>query len=95
MTVSAPAGRDDRTIRQYENGTIEMLTNDVPEPVAKPVLREPCAELGINPLNGSGNAKNTPTLGAEVIAAPNDAGSAKRPAGDGASCGVSPGPSGG
>ncbi|WP_428390598.1 hypothetical protein [Lichenicoccus sp.] len=76
MTIFAQARRGDRTIRQYENGTIEVLTNGVPELVAKPVLRALCVELGLTLLNGNGNAKNTRTLGADVIAALNELGAA-------------------
>lgn len=72
LSVSAQAQHGRRTINQYENGTIEVLTNGVREAVAKPVLRELCAELGIDPLNSNGNAKNTRTLGANVITTLNE-----------------------
>jgi hypothetical protein len=60
MSVSALTQCGDRTINQYENRTIEVLTNGVVEAVARPILRELGAELGVNPLNGNGNPK---TLG--------------------------------
>lgn len=71
MNVSAQAQSGSRVIRQYENGTVEVLINGIPEAVAKPVLRELCTEFGIDLLNGSGNPKNTRTLGADLIAALN------------------------
>ena len=72
MNISAQAQRDDLTIKQYENGTIEVLTNGIPEAMAKPALRKLCTELGITLLNGNGNAKNTQTLGADVISKLNE-----------------------
>ena len=68
MNISAQAHRGVSTIKQYENGTIEVLTNGIPEAMAKPALRKLCTELGISIINGNGNAKNTRTLGADVIA---------------------------
>ena len=56
-------------VLQYENGTIAVETAGMREPVAAPILRKLAAKLGLSLVNGSGNAKNTRQLGAEVIAA--------------------------
>lgn len=52
---------------QYENGTIIVQTNNVQVSVAKPVLREIAAAVGVNTLNSNGNPKNTRTLGADIV----------------------------
>lgn len=52
---------------QYENGTILVETNGVVEPVAKPILRKIAKQIGVDILNSAGNAKNTRSLGADII----------------------------
>lgn len=54
-------------IRQYENGTIQVLTDGVEEPVAKPLLREFAKELQVDVLNGAGSPRNTRQLGDQII----------------------------
>ena len=56
-------------IDQYENGTIAVTKDGQLLPQAKPALRDIAAELGISPLNGNGNAMNTRSLGAAILAA--------------------------
>lgn len=55
------------TIRQYESGTIEVLTGGAPIPVAKPILREIAEAINIDLLNGAGSPKNTRQLGDHII----------------------------
>lgn len=55
------------TIRQYESGTIEVLTGGEPVPVAKAVLRLIAEEIGVDLLNGAGSPKNTRQLGDHII----------------------------
>lgn len=54
---------------QLENGTIVVWDGDAPLPQAKPALREIARDIGVDILNGMGNAKNTRTLGADIIKA--------------------------
>ena len=58
-----------KTVIQLENGTIQVEVEGELQAVAKPVLREICAELGINLLNSNDNKRNTRQLGALIIAA--------------------------
>lgn len=59
-------------IRQYENSTIEVLTNGVSEQMAKPILRIIAKELNVNLLNSAGSQKNTRQLGDHIIKTIND-----------------------
>jgi hypothetical protein len=55
------------TIRELENGSIEVeMGGQLVVPV-KPVLRELAAELNIGLLNGSGNSHNTRQLGGQIM----------------------------
>lgn len=55
------------TIRELENGTIEVFLNERPVLPAKPALRELAMRLNVSILNGSGNPLNTRSLGSLVI----------------------------
>ena len=71
LMVSARAETGSRSIVQYENGTIVVEEDGKRLPVAKPILREIAAQIGVSLLNGSGNKKNTRHLGSDIIAALN------------------------
>jgi hypothetical protein len=55
------------TIRELENGSIEVEQNGVMLLPAKPTLRELAIQLNIGLLNGNGNAFNTRQLGSQII----------------------------
>jgi hypothetical protein len=57
----------DFLVRQYETATIEVLLNGHVVKTAKPELRKIAAEISVDLLNGNGNAKNTRSLGADII----------------------------
>lgn len=67
MVVIDEATYGPHRIRQYESGTIGVLTNDAPVSVAKPVLREIANELQLDLLNSAGLPKNTRQLGDQII----------------------------
>lgn len=67
MVVVADATFGPYLIRQYENGSIEVLTDGNTELVAKPVLRKIAAEIQIDLLNSTGSPKNTQQLGDHII----------------------------
>lgn len=54
-------------IRQYENGTIEVLTNGISEKITKPTLIKIAKELSVSPINSAGSKMNTRQLGDKVI----------------------------
>lgn len=54
-------------IVQYENGSILVESEGVPEATTKPVLRKIAKEVGVDIHNSSGNRKNTRSLGADII----------------------------
>lgn len=56
-------------VSQLENGTIIVRENGEQLAMAKPALRIIARENGVDPMNGTGTAKNTRRLGADVIAA--------------------------
>lgn len=56
-------------IAQLENGTIVVHENGEQLPMAKPALRGIAREVGVDPMNSTGTAKNTRRLGADIIAA--------------------------
>jgi len=60
--VISEAHYKNRLVRQYENGTITVLMDEVVQPMAKPLLREIAAEIGVDLLNS-----NSQQLGAHVI----------------------------
>ena len=55
------------TVRELENGTIEILKDNELVFPAKPVLRELAMQLNISILNGAGNPMNTRQLGSLII----------------------------
>ena len=55
------------TIRELENGTIEVEKRGQLIIPAKPALRELAMSLNIPIVNGSGNALNTRALGSLII----------------------------
>ncbi|WP_188053040.1 DUF6998 domain-containing protein [Sphingosinithalassobacter sp. CS137] len=57
------------TVQQFESGSIGVLRHGNRVDVAKPVLRELAAQLGVDLLNGSGRPRNTRQLGAAIIKA--------------------------
>jgi hypothetical protein len=59
----------DTELRKYENGSIGVFRNDEQISPAMPVLRELAKMVGVDVLNGAGNAKNTRTLGADIVEA--------------------------
>lgn len=54
-------------IRQYENGTIHVLSDGVVQSPAKPHLREIAGQIGVDLAFESGAIKNTRHLGASII----------------------------
>jgi len=58
---------DGYTIRELENGTIEVEKSGQLVLPAKPALRELAMRLNIPIVNGSGNALNTRSLGSYII----------------------------
>ncbi|WP_395447563.1 DUF6998 domain-containing protein [Aminobacter sp. UC22_36] len=67
LQISSEASFEQFVIRQYENGTISVLATNEVQPVAKPLLRQIAAVLGVDLLNGSSQPKNTRQLGADII----------------------------
>ncbi|MWP36110.1 hypothetical protein GQY15_00660 [Rhodobacter sphaeroides] len=57
----------DIRVAQLENGTILVSRNGEVLSPAKPVLREIARDAGVSLLNTMGNAKNTRTLGGDII----------------------------
>lgn len=52
---------------ELENGTIEVLLNDVLVTPSKPYLRDIAKELGVSTLNSNGNPFNTRQLGSLLL----------------------------
>jgi hypothetical protein len=69
ITVLRAVTNDIYTIKELENGSIEVLDNNSPVIPAKPVLRLLAKRLNINILNSNGNPYNTRQLGSLVIKA--------------------------
>jgi len=67
LSVISEAHYKNLLVRQYENGTITVLMDEVVQPMAKPLLREIAAEVGVDLLNSNSQPKNTRQLGADVI----------------------------
>lgn len=55
------------TIKELENGTIEVERDNQVLTPAKPILRELAKQLNISILNGAGNPMNTRQLGSLII----------------------------
>lgn len=55
------------TIKELENGTIEVERDNQVLTPAKPILRELATQLNISILNGAGNPMNTRQLGSLII----------------------------
>ncbi|RJE80019.1 hypothetical protein [Paracoccus sp. JM45] len=56
-------------VTQLENGSIIVRDDGHLLPQAKPVLRDIARQIGVNPMNSMGNAKNTRSLGSDIIKA--------------------------
>lgn len=67
LRVTAEGRHGALTVRQLENGTILVERDGAREAPALPALRTIARELGVDVLNGSGNPKNTRTLGADIL----------------------------
>lgn len=67
LEIVGEASLEHMVVRQYENGSIVVLSEGSPQPVAKPLLREIAAKIGVDLLNGSSQPKNTRQLGADII----------------------------
>ena len=67
LRVTAFAKHGSHVIQQYENGVILVVTEGVRADPVMPVLRSIAGEIGVDPLNGSGNPKNTRQLGADIV----------------------------
>lgn len=59
----------DYTVVQLENGTIQVRVGPDLLAQAKPALREIAKSIGVDILNTMGNAKNTRSLGSDIIRA--------------------------
>lgn len=57
------------TVVQLENGAIQVRVGAELLPQAKPALREIAKAVGVEILNAMGNAKNTRSLGSDIIRA--------------------------
>ncbi|MEZ0171129.1 hypothetical protein [Microvirga sp. TS319] len=72
LRITASATYSDFEIVRYESGAVRVLRDGVVQPVVvKDVLRSIAAGVGVDLLNSRGEAKNTQTLGADVIRALN------------------------
>ena len=67
QVVTAEGTLDAWTVRQYESGTIALLSHGAPVPVVLPELRKIAARIGIDLRNGNGGERNTRQLGAAII----------------------------
>lgn len=67
LLVTKQAQHRGYTLRQYENGTVQVLRDGELQQPALPILREFAAELQIDPLNSTGSPKNTRYLGDQII----------------------------
>jgi hypothetical protein len=74
MAATAEGHFGPHRILQYENGTIAVETDGVRQPVAKPILREIAAQIGVSLNNGNGNPSNTRQLGGEILSVLRDRG---------------------
>lgn len=67
LLITKQAAFSGLTIRQYENGTVEVLQDDKLVKPALPFLRSLSMTLGIDHLNSTGTPKNTRYLGDQII----------------------------
>ena len=67
LRISGEASWGDHLVKQFENGTIQVLISGELQQMAKPHLREIAANIGVDLLNGSSRNKNTRQLGADII----------------------------
>ena len=67
LQVSRSAAHKKYIVRQYENGKIVVLADNVLQPIAKPLLREIATEIGVETLGNKGGRINTRQLGAHII----------------------------
>ncbi len=67
IDISSTATFDNYEIRQYENGTIHIVSdNEIMSP-ARPILRDIAVKIGVDINFETGAEKNTRHLGAQVI----------------------------
>jgi hypothetical protein len=72
MSVTARASYQEFEIVRYESGPIRILRNGIVQSVVvKDLLRHIASHVGVDLINVKGGAKNTQTLGADVIRALN------------------------
>lgn len=69
LKVIGQATHKTHRIMLYENGSILVETQGRSEDTAKPILRQIARDIGVDILNGAGNAKNTRSLGNDIIKA--------------------------
>jgi hypothetical protein len=67
LRVVDQASYGEVTIKQYENATILVFRAGIQVPVAKPVLREIAAKIGVDIMRSNGEQKDTRQIGAGVI----------------------------
>lgn len=67
LQLSAEASWGDHLVRQFENGTIQVLISGNLQHMAKPHLRDIAADIGVDLLNSNSRDKNTRQLGADII----------------------------
>lgn len=67
LQITKVANAGQIQIRQYENGTVEVLRDGQLIAPALPLLRELSIELGVDHLNSTGTPKNTRHLGDQII----------------------------
>lgn len=67
LVTSQSAEFEDLEVRQYENGTIQVLRNGIPTETAKPHLRMIAEKIGFPTHRDNGDEKNTRQMGAGII----------------------------
>lgn len=67
LKVTSAGAHENIKIRQFENGTILVERDGVPDNPAMPTLRSVATDIGVDVLNANGNPKNTRTLGADIL----------------------------
>ena len=67
LQVSDEASWGAHLVRQFENGTIQVLIGGDVQHMAKPHLRDIAADIGVDLLNSNARPKNTRQLGADIV----------------------------
>ena len=67
LQISDEAVWGNQRIRQFENGTIQVVISDEIQLPTKPHLRDIAAAIGVDLLNSNSRSKNTRRLGADII----------------------------